>query len=185
VKDFDCGTQVYDGHGGEDSLIRSFREQAIGVPVFAAAGGRVAEIQNYYPDDSTAATAGRQGGTRFFDNHVVLDHGQTLVAAPFVVVAAGARIVNRPPAPVSAEIVAGDVLFCRVSTTLAFRDPDDDLVRYRYRWTVAGRVVRDVTSAALSDAIPEGSARPGDRVVCRVTPSDGRAAGTAAVAIRT
>src|SRR3954469_511008 len=28
-KDFDCGSQVYDGHGGEDSLVRSFREHAI------------------------------------------------------------------------------------------------------------------------------------------------------------
>ena len=36
VKDFACAGQTYDTHTGEDAIIRSFREQAIGVPVFAA-----------------------------------------------------------------------------------------------------------------------------------------------------
>ncbi len=48
----------------------------------------------------------------------------------------------------------------------------------------AGRVVRDVTSAALSDALPRATARTGERVACSVQPSDGRlrAAGATAAA---
>src|SRR4029450_11513039 len=36
VRDFPWGTQTYDGHTRQDSIIRSFREMDIGVPVFAA-----------------------------------------------------------------------------------------------------------------------------------------------------
>ena len=61
-----------------------------------------------------------------------------------------------PAAPRTDEVV-----FCRVSTSLVAEDPDYDVVRYRYRWTAGDRVVRDVTSAALSDAIPRATARPG------------------------
>jgi hypothetical protein len=64
-------------------------------------------------------------------------------------------------------------------------DPDYDIVRYRYRWTVGGRVLRQVTSAALSDALAKGRARPGETVSCEVTPSDGRRAGAAAFATAT
>src|SRR5947208_354299 len=35
IQDFDCTQYTYDGHKGHDSAIRTFREQAIGVPVFA------------------------------------------------------------------------------------------------------------------------------------------------------
>ena len=57
---------------------------------------------------------------------------------------------------------------------LVARDPDYDIVRYRYRWTVAGRAVRSVWSAGLSDELSRDSAKPGQRVVCAVTPSDGK-----------
>jgi hypothetical protein len=61
-------------------------------------------------------------------------------------------------------------------------DPDYDIVRYRYRWTVGGKLVRSVTSAALSDVLRQGAATAGKPVRCAVTPGDGRLFGpTAAV----
>ena len=67
--DWSCGRQTYDGHGGQDSALRSFREQRIGVPVFAALDGRVLEVVDLYRDENTAATITP------YDNHVVIDHG--------------------------------------------------------------------------------------------------------------
>ena len=55
-------------------------------------------------------------------------------------------------------------------------------MRYKYVWKVNNRVVRTVTSAALSDVLAKGKAKKGDRVICSVTPSDGKANGPAAVA---
>jgi hypothetical protein len=61
-------------------------------------------------------------------------------------------------------------------------DPDYDIVRYRYRWTVGGKLIRAVQSAALSDVLRKGAAKAGQQVRCAVTPSDGRRFGpTAAV----
>jgi hypothetical protein len=77
-----------------------------------------------------------------------------------------------PPEP-----TADDVIFCRVRTSLISEDPDYDIVRYRYQWYVNGGLVRDVTSAALSDAVPRGVAGPGSEVTCAVTPSDGALSG--------
>ncbi|HSF39293.1 MAG TPA: M23 family metallopeptidase [Thermoanaerobaculia bacterium] len=110
----------------------------------------------------------------------------TVVDAPFTV-AAVSRAVNRKPNPVKARLVpaapaTGEVMTCQVRTSLIFEDPDYDLVRYKYVWKVNNRVVRTVTSAALSDVLAKGKARKGDRVICSVTPSDGRANGPAAVA---
>lgn len=56
ILDWSCGRQTYDGHGGQDSALRSFREQRIGVPVFAALDGRVLEAVDQYRDENTAAT---------------------------------------------------------------------------------------------------------------------------------
>src|SRR5262245_34131528 len=69
VRDYACGTQTYDGHTGQDSVIRSFREMDIGVPVFAAMDGRVISIQDGASDRNFGPT------TAQFDNHVVLQHG--------------------------------------------------------------------------------------------------------------
>ena len=53
------------------------------------------------------------------------------------------------------------------------RDPDYDIVRYRYRWSAGGKTLRALTSAALSDQLP----LPAPRAVrCEVTPSDGKLA---------
>jgi hypothetical protein len=103
--------------------------------------------------------------------------GTVLAEAPFDVVATARQVRNRPPGPVTTSLEpaaprAGDVVVCRVSTSLVAEDPDYDIVRYRYRWTAGGRVLRQVTSAALSDALRNDAARPGETLSCDVTPSD-------------
>lgn len=110
----------------------------------------------------------------------------TVVNAPFTV-AAVSRAVNRRPNPVKVRLlpaapVTGEVMACQVQTSLILEDPDYDLIRYKYVWKVNNRVVRTVTSAALSDVLAKGKAKKGDRVICSVTPGDGRANGATAVA---
>ncbi len=75
IRDPWCGGRTYDGHTGEDVVIRSFREQRIGVPVFAALDGQVREVQEGNKDTSY----GDQ--TLPWDNHVIVDagHGQLQV----------------------------------------------------------------------------------------------------------
>ncbi len=356
MRDFDCGTQTYDGHTGTDSVIRSFREMDIGVPVFAALAGRVIQVQDGEYDRRFGPTVSQ------FDNHVVLEHGpgrftiyghlrkgvtlergqrvvagqqlgwtassgnsswphlhftsqvggqveepwggacndapsgwtnqpqypkdaylrelelsekpfvgkaelpydqakrtgtfvagtrmiytrlefgllspdaklririlrpngslavdrassamfgvhngmgdtsfadrislkpvgrwrlvvdvdgSTVADAPFRVVARPRDVRNRPPNAIGVELVppapsAASIVQCRVRTSLVTEDPDYDIVRYRYRWTVGGRLVRSVTSAALSDVVRQGAAAAGDVVRCFVTPSDGKVSG--------
>jgi murein DD-endopeptidase MepM/ murein hydrolase activator NlpD len=69
LRDFACGTQTYDGHTGQDSIIRSFREMDIGVPVFAALDGEVISTQDGFYDREFGTTLSR------FDNHIVIQHG--------------------------------------------------------------------------------------------------------------
>lgn len=69
ILDWDCTDYTYDGHRGHDSVIRSFAEQAIGVPVFAALDGDVISTHDGEPDMNTTCTG--------VGNHVVLDHGGT------------------------------------------------------------------------------------------------------------
>ncbi|MGZ8782368.1 MAG: M23 family metallopeptidase [Gaiellaceae bacterium] len=108
--------------------------------------------------------------------------GKVVAAAPFDVVATQKRVVNRPPSAVAASLDpaaprAGEVVVCKVATSLVTEDPDFEIVRYVYRWTSRGRVLRQVTSAALSDAIRRNAARPGETLTCTVTPSDGKLRG--------
>jgi murein DD-endopeptidase MepM/ murein hydrolase activator NlpD len=113
--------------------------------------------------------------------------GKLAAEAPFDVVATQTRVVNRAPNAVAASLEpasprAGEVVVCRVETSLVTEDPDFEIVRYRYRWRSGGRLVRQITSAALSDAIRSNAARPGETLTCEVTPSDGRLRGpTAAI----
>ncbi len=105
-------------------------------------------------------------------------NSQTIVDAPFTVVASPAQIVNRPPNPITLSFdppapQPGEVIFCRVNTSLYARDPDYDIMRYRYQWRVNGTLVRDATSASLSDALAKGLAPANASVTCTVTPSDG------------
>ncbi|MCI0388092.1 MAG: peptidoglycan DD-metalloendopeptidase family protein [Acidobacteria bacterium] len=108
-----------------------------------------------------------------------------VVDAPYEVVANANQITNRAPFPVNVTFdppapAPNDVIFCRVLTPLVRRDPDYDIVRYRYQWRVNGNIARELTSAALTDAIPKGAAKLGDLVECTVTPSDGRLSGASA-----
>lgn len=64
--DWSCGTQTYDGHTGEDSIIRSFREKRIGVPVFAAVDGIVIDVSDRLPDEHVERTMTP------VDNHVIV-----------------------------------------------------------------------------------------------------------------
>ena len=84
---------------------------------------------------------------------------------------------NRKPNTVKTRLtpakpVEGQVMTCEVQTSLITEDPDFDLVGYRYEWKVNSRVVRAVTSAALADLLPAGTAQPKDKVSCRVVVSD-------------
>lgn len=106
-------------------------------------------------------------------------NNQLVVTAPFVVVDSASQIVNRAPLAVRSVALdpsapePSDVPMCRVTPGILYRrDPDYDLVRYRYRWFVRGTLVRDITSAGLADAIPSGILRPGDELRCEVTPRD-------------
>ena len=66
VLDWDCSAYTYDGHAGNDTRIRTFAEQAIGVPVFAALDGVVTSVRDDQPDMNTSCTG--------IGNHVKLLH---------------------------------------------------------------------------------------------------------------
>jgi hypothetical protein len=106
--------------------------------------------------------------------------GRAMVEAPLDVVATRAEVVNRAPNAISVDAVRypGGASQCFVRTSLATEDPDFDLVRYRYRWMVAGALVRDVVSAGLSDVL----SREHGHATCSVTPSDGKLDGPEASA---
>ena len=109
-----------------------------------------------------------------------IEAGETVLAdASLTVVASPSQIRNRRPNPVTLQLLpedptAEDVLQCRVITSVVTEDPDYDIVRYRYRWTIDRWTVRTVTSAALSDVLRRGLVAGPDRVGCSVTVSDGR-----------
>jgi murein DD-endopeptidase MepM/ murein hydrolase activator NlpD len=66
--DFDCTEFAYDGHQGHDSLVRSFVEKRIGVPIFAALPGTVVDRHDGEPDENTALN-------NVPANYVIVDHG--------------------------------------------------------------------------------------------------------------
>jgi hypothetical protein len=113
---------------------------------------------------------------------VVAVAGRQVVLATLRVVAKKRQVRNRRPNAVAATLIpqeptVSDVLQCRVETSLVTEDSDYDIVSYHYRWTVDGRAVRTITSAALSDVLRRGRAPVGQEVTCTVTPSDGRLSG--------
>lgn len=97
-------------------------------------------------------------------------NGATLFDASLRVVARAPQIRNRAPFAVRTTVTLADgVAQCVVQTALAYRDPDFDIVRYRYRWTAGAKVIRTVTSAMLSDLVRvPATVTPR----CSVTPSD-------------
>jgi peptidase M23-like protein len=112
--------------------------------------------------------------------------GMPVVDAPFRVVASPKQVVNRPPSKIglllSPAPVAGEVVACEVLTSLIGEDPDYDLVRYRYEWRSGSKLLRSVTSAALTDLLAADLVHAGDHLTCRVTPSDGKRFGPPAAA---
>jgi Peptidase family M23 len=100
--------------------------------------------------------------------------GKLLADAPLLVVAGAQQARNRAPNPVSVTLSVQGGARCVVSTSLVTRDPDYDLVRYRYRWSAGGKVLRALTSAALSDVLVRDAAKPGQTLRCDVTPTDGK-----------
>ncbi|HEX4746301.1 MAG TPA: M23 family metallopeptidase [Gaiellaceae bacterium] len=147
----------------------------------------------------TMTVVGRHGRGHWWFTHrvrlstlgrwqIVVDFdGKTLGEVPIEVVGKASLVRNRPPNPIAVTLRPESpsprgVVECRVATSLATEDPDLDIVRYRYRWTVDGKLVRAVRSAALSDVLRKGLAVTGKRVGCSVTPSDGRLSGPTASA---
>jgi murein DD-endopeptidase MepM/ murein hydrolase activator NlpD len=109
-------------------------------------------------------------------------NGKVLVSAPFTVVSNVQQVVNQPPSGITLAFdppspKPSDVLFCRITSPPVPGDPDYDVVRYHYVWTVNGQTVRDVVSAGRADAIPHDSGVAGNTVQCTVTPSDGQLSG--------
>jgi len=115
-----------------------------------------------------------------------LINDEVVVDAPFKVVTAARQIANRAPNKVTVQLspphpVESQAITCEVQSPLVLRDPDFDIVSYRYEWKVNGRLVRTVTSAGLTDLLASGMAHTKDKVSCRVTPTDGKKAGPPAV----
>ncbi|MCB2153986.1 M23 family metallopeptidase [bacterium] len=105
--------------------------------------------------------------------------GDVVANAPFEVVETPESGVNRPPLPAEGLSFIPpspnytQAVRCQVEAPIILRDPDYDVVRYRFLWTVDGDVRRDVTIAATSDMLPAYEANAGQVVECTVTASDG------------
>ena len=69
ILDWDCTDFTYNGPGGHDLDLRSFGEQDIGVPVFAALDGTVVALHDGEFDRNTTLIPAAPA------NYVVLDHG--------------------------------------------------------------------------------------------------------------
>ena len=112
---------------------------------------------------------------------------QPFLTFPIDVVAKDEPTPNRAPNAIEALITpwnatVDDVLTCRVSSSAPLDDRDWDLVRYRYIWSVGGRVLRDTVSAGLADHLPASFACAGGMVECQVIPSDGMVDGPSDIA---
>jgi hypothetical protein len=66
--DFECTEYSYQGHNGHDSVIDGFREQSIGVPIFAALDGTVTATHDGEADDNVTNVVGRA------PNYVTVSH---------------------------------------------------------------------------------------------------------------
>ncbi len=67
ILDWDCTDRTYNGHDASDTIIRSFGEQLIGVPIFAALDGIVVSTHDGEDDMHTTCEG--------IGNHVIIDHG--------------------------------------------------------------------------------------------------------------
>ncbi len=69
ILDWDCTNHTYDGHRGHDVDLRSFGEQAIGVPIFAALDGMVVDTDDGHFDMQTQPSPSAPA------NFVIIGHG--------------------------------------------------------------------------------------------------------------
>lgn len=75
VLDYHCGHRTYQGHNGVDIRLSDMAEQRAGVPVLAAAAGRVARLRDGAQDISIRAPGAPSVVGRECGNGVVIDHG--------------------------------------------------------------------------------------------------------------
>ena len=105
-------------------------------------------------------------------------NGKKLATMPYEVMTKRDADLNRAPVAINRvkfrnKPKAHRVPLCEIKYPLVTDEPDYDVVSYRYVWKVDGRVVRDVTIAAHSDALATDLFAKGDRLECTVTPTDG------------
>lgn len=75
AKDYRCGTQTYQDHGGVDIRLLDMAAQRAGVDVLAAAPGRVARLRDGVDDISVKAAGAPPVAGQECGNGVVIDHG--------------------------------------------------------------------------------------------------------------
>ena len=75
AKDYRCGSQTYQDHGGVDIRLHDMAAQAAGVNVLAAAAGRVARLRDGVADISVKAPEAPPLAGQDCGNGVVIDHG--------------------------------------------------------------------------------------------------------------
>ena len=75
AKDYRCGAETYQDHGGVDIRLHDMKAQAAGVDVLAAAPGRVARLRDGVADISVKAPGAPPLNGQDCGNGVVIDHG--------------------------------------------------------------------------------------------------------------
>jgi hypothetical protein len=75
VKDYRCGSRTYAAHGGVDIRIQSMAAMRAGVPVLAAAAGKVARLRDGVPDISVRGRPPGPIDSQECGNGVVVSHG--------------------------------------------------------------------------------------------------------------
>lgn len=75
AKDYRCGSNTYDAHGGVDIRIPDMAAQKAGVAVLAAAPGRVARLRDGVADVSVKTVGAAAVANQECGNGVVIDHG--------------------------------------------------------------------------------------------------------------
>jgi murein DD-endopeptidase len=76
VVDFGCGRQTYDGHTGVDFAISNWQKMTKGVPVIAAASGKVLRVRDGVADRLVSQPSDKQAVTNTeCGNGLVIEHG--------------------------------------------------------------------------------------------------------------
>jgi hypothetical protein len=140
-RDFNCTEFTFDGHDGDDPYIRSFREQDIGVPIFAPRDARVGPIHDGEDDHNTVADNSKKpnsvtlyltDGTDMIINHlrkgsILVTEGQRIAAGTQVGLVGSSGSSTAPHAHIgmffnsnSVEPFAGP---CRPGASLFVQQP--------------------------------------------------------------